>query len=106
MSEKTGAVVDEVRPDGGVEPDQSVDVPRSRESMLEEVAEVIEIIRPALHADGGDIDLLDADPATGVVSVRLVGACGSCPSSTITLEAGVQRILKERVEGVTAVVSM
>lgn len=71
--------------------------------MREQLIEVIEAIRPALQADGGDISLVDVDTETGVVSVQLVGACVSCPASTMTLKAGVERILKDRVEGVTEV---
>ncbi|MGQ0744821.1 MAG: NifU family protein [Acidimicrobiales bacterium] len=67
------------------------------------ILEAIEAIRPALQADGGDISLVDVDEETGVVSVELVGACGSCPASTMTLKAGIERILKDRVEGVTEV---
>jgi Fe-S cluster biogenesis protein NfuA len=67
------------------------------------VEQTIEVIRPALHADGGDIELCDVDEATGVVTVRLTGACGTCPSSTQTLKAGVERIMRDRVEGVTEV---
>lgn len=65
--------------------------------------EAIEAIRPALQADGGDISVVGLDEATGVVDVQLVGACGSCPASTMTLKAGIERILKDRVEGITAV---
>ena len=72
--------------------------------MLEEkVRTTIEAIRPAIQADGGDIFLRDVDEATGVVQVELVGACVSCPASTVTLKAGIERILKDRVEGVTEV---
>lgn len=67
------------------------------------VKSVIEIIRPAIQADGGDIFLKGIDHDTGVVTVELVGACVSCPASTVTLKAGVERIMKDRVEGVTAV---
>ncbi len=70
------------------------------------VERTIEVIRPALHADGGDIELRDVDEVTGVVSVALLGACGTCPASTRTLKAGVERILKDRVEGVTEVVQV
>ena len=63
----------------------------------------IDAIRPALQADGGDIVLIDVDEDTGVVDVELVGACGSCPVSTMTLKAGIERILKDRVPGVTEV---
>jgi Fe-S cluster biogenesis protein NfuA len=69
----------------------------------EQVAEVIEIIRPAIQADGGDINLLDIDVETGIVTVELTGACVSCPASTVTMKAGIERIMKDRVPGVTEV---
>lgn len=74
--------------------------------MRAQVEQTIEVIRPALQADGGDIVLRDVDEATGVVSVTLVGACGTCPASTQTLKAGIERIMKDRVEGVTEVVNI
>jgi Fe-S cluster biogenesis protein NfuA len=70
------------------------------------VEETIEVIRPALQADGGDIVLRDVDEATGIVSVTLVGACGTCPVSTQTLKAGIERIMKDRIDGVTEVISV
>jgi Fe-S cluster biogenesis protein NfuA len=70
------------------------------------VEETIEVIRPALQADGGDIVLRDVDEATGVISVTLVGACGTCPASTQTLKAGIERIMKDRIDGVTEVVAV
>ncbi len=73
--------------------------------MRAQVEKVISAIRPAIQADKGDILLHDVDEATGVVTVELVGACVSCPASTVTLKAGVERILKDRVEGVTSVVN-
>jgi len=69
-----------------------------------QVAEVIEIIRPAIQADGGDINLLDVDESTGIVQVELTGACVSCPASTVTMKAGIERIMKDRVPGVTSVI--
>ena len=72
--------------------------------MQEQVEKVIEIIRPAIQADGGDINLLDVDEGTGIVTVELTGACVSCPASTVTMKAGIERIMKDRVEGVTEVV--
>jgi len=69
-----------------------------------EVEAVIEIIRPAIQADGGDIELLSVDEESGVVTVLLSGACVSCPASTVTMKAGVERIVKDRVPGVTSVV--
>jgi Fe-S cluster biogenesis protein NfuA len=74
--------------------------------MREKVEQVIEVIRPAIQADNGDIILHDVDEATGVVEVELIGACVSCPASTVTLKAGIERILKDRVEGVTEVVDV
>ena len=74
--------------------------------MREKIEQTIEAIRPAIQADGGDIFLRDVDEVTGVVSVELVGACVSCPASTVTLKAGIERILKDRVEGVTEVINI
>ena len=68
-----------------------------------EVERVIEIIRPAIQADNGDIMLREIDQETGVVTVELTGACVSCPASTVTMKAGVERIMKDRVPGVTGV---
>jgi Fe-S cluster biogenesis protein NfuA len=71
----------------------------------QQVEQTIEAIRPALQADGGDMFLRDVDEETGVVTVSLLGACGTCPASTATLKAGIERIMKDRVEGVTSVVA-
>ncbi|NOX30878.1 MAG: NifU family protein [Actinobacteria bacterium] len=70
-----------------------------------EVEKVIEIIRPAMQADGGDIRLVEVDSDTGVVKVELLGACGDCPVSEQDLKLGVERIMIQRVPGVTAVVN-
>jgi Fe-S cluster biogenesis protein NfuA len=70
------------------------------------VLETIEVIRPALQADGGDIVLKEVDEVAGKVTVELVGACGTCPISTQTMKAGIERILRDRVEGVTEVVAV
>jgi len=72
--------------------------------MEEGVLEAIEAIRPALQSDGGDIVFRHIDE-DGVVHVSLVGACGSCPVSTMTLKAGVERIIMDRVPGITEVVA-
>jgi Fe-S cluster biogenesis protein NfuA len=72
--------------------------------MRAQVLETIGVIRPALQPDGGDIELRDVDEATGIVTVHLLGACGTCPASTQTLQAGVARIMRDRVDGVTDVV--
>ncbi len=73
--------------------------------MVEEVKKVLEMIRPALQADGGDVELVEVS-ADGVVKVKLVGACGHCPMSTMTLKMGIERTLKEKVPGVKEVVSV
>ena len=70
------------------------------------VQEVIEHLRPLLQADGGDIELVGIDASTGVVSVRLKGACKGCPSAAMTLKMGVERHMKERVPQVTEVVAV
>ena len=74
--------------------------------MREQVEKTIEVIRPALQADGGDIVLHDVDEATGVVKVELTGACVGCPASTQTLKAGIERIMRDRVDGVTEVIDI
>ena len=74
--------------------------------MRAQVEETIEVIRPALQADGGDIVLRDVNEETGVISVTLVGACGTCPVSTDTLKAGIERIMRDRIDGVTEVVNI
>jgi Fe-S cluster biogenesis protein NfuA len=73
-------------------------------SMEEGIIEAIEAIRPALQSDGGDIVFVGVDE-DGVVEVSLVGACGTCPVSMMTLKAGVERIIMDRVPGVTEVVA-
>jgi Fe-S cluster biogenesis protein NfuA len=78
----------------------------TRSDVREQVEQTIEAIRPALQADGGDIVLRDVDEGSGVVTVTLVGACGTCPVSTDTLKAGIERIMRDRVDGVTEVVAV
>ncbi len=68
------------------------------------VLEAIEAIRPALQSDGGDIEFNGID-ADNVVHVTLVGACGTCPVSMMTLKAGVERIIMDRAPGITEVVA-
>jgi Fe-S cluster biogenesis protein NfuA len=71
----------------------------------EQVEAVVTKIRPAVQADGGDLALIDVDEVTGIVTVELSGACVTCPASTVTLKAGIERILKDKVEGVTEVIN-
>jgi Fe-S cluster biogenesis protein NfuA len=70
--------------------------------MLEKVKAVIDQVKPALQADGGDIDLVDVTPE-GVVRVRLQGACRGCPGAAMTLKMGVERMLKAKIPEVKSV---
>ncbi len=69
------------------------------------VEEALKQVRPTLQRDGGDIELVSVDE-TGIVKVRLTGACGSCPMSTMTLKNGVEKYLKEHVPEVKEVVQV
>ena len=80
-----------------------VAAPPGPEPLRERVQGVLNLIRPAVQVDGGDIELVDVDEA-GVVQVRFHGACHGCPSSTMTLQHGIERNLRERVPEVTRVV--
>ncbi len=71
--------------------------------LRERVQGVINLIRPAVQADGGDIELVDVS-TDGVVQIRFHGACHGCPSSTMTLQHGIERNLRERVPEVTGVI--
>ncbi len=70
--------------------------------MREKIEKALEKIRPSLQADGGDVELVEVTK-DGVVRVRLTGACGSCPMSTLTLKMGVERILKQQVPEIKSV---
>ena len=72
--------------------------------MKEQVQEVLNIIRPSLQADGGDVELVDVKD--GIVSVRLKGACAGCPHSTMTLKQGIERFLKDKIPAVKEVVGV
>ena len=71
--------------------------------MKEKVEAALARIRPALQADGGDVELVGVEE--GVVSVRLTGACGGCPMSMVTLKNGIERIIKHEVPEVKSVVA-
>lgn len=73
----------------------------SEVEQFELVKEVLDKLRPFLLRDGGDCELVDVED--GIVKLRLLGACGSCPSSTITLKAGIERALLEEVPGIIEV---
>lgn len=73
-------------------------------SVEEQIRDALELIRPAIRLDGGDIELLRVEG--GTVTVKLFGTCESCPISPVTLKQGVERILKERVAGVAEVIAI
>lgn len=77
--------------------------PRSR-SFEDQVSEALEIIRPAIQMDGGDIRLERVEG--GTVTVQLFGVCDGCPMSPVTLRQGVEKLLREQVPGVTDVVAL
>lgn len=71
--------------------------------MKDRVEKALDLIRPALQNDGGNVELVDVDEEAGIVRLKLVGACGSCPMSQLTLRMGVERVLKEQVPEVKEV---
>lgn len=75
-----------------------------RAQRLEELRSLVELMRPAVQADGGDLVLVSADVVSGVVEVQLQGSCSSCAISSATLQGGVERIVKDRLPWVTEVV--
>lgn len=75
-----------------------------KENLMDQVQEVLDKLRPFLQRDGGDVELVDVED--GVVKVRLMGACGSCPSSTVTLKAGIERALMEEIPGIEEVIQV
>lgn len=72
--------------------------------MKEKVESALAKIRPALQADGGDVELIEV--TDGTVKLKLVGACGGCPMAAMTMKHGIERILKERVPEVKEVVAV
>jgi Fe-S cluster biogenesis protein NfuA len=75
-----------------------------RADRLEKLQGIMDLMRPAVQADGGDLVLVRADVEAGVVEVQLQGACSSCAVSSATLSGGVERILKDRLPWVTEVI--
>ena len=73
--------------------------------MKEEVQKAINLVRPNLQADGGDVELVDVS-ADGVVKVKLTGACHGCPMSQMTLKMSIEKIIKQQVPGIKEVVSV
>jgi Fe-S cluster biogenesis protein NfuA len=74
-----------------------------RADRLQKLQSIMDLMRPAVQADGGDLVLVRADVETGVIEVQLQGACSSCAISEATISGGVERILRERLPWVTEV---
>jgi len=74
--------------------------------MKEKVIEALNSIRGALQADGGDVELVEVLEKDGIVKVRLTGACGGCPMSQMTLQMGIERIIKQHVPEVKRVIAV
>jgi len=72
----------------------------------EKVEVVLAQVRPALQADGGDVELIDVIESEGVVKLKLKGACSGCPMATLTLRNGIERLLKEQIPEVKEVVAV
>ena len=70
-------------------------------TMDEKVEAVLEKIRPMLQSDGGDVELVSVED--GIVNLRLIGACGSCPSSTYTLKIGIEQAIREEIPEIKGV---
>ncbi|KUG22204.1 nifu-like domain protein [hydrocarbon metagenome] len=73
--------------------------------MKEKVQKAIEIIRPNLQADGGDVELVDVSP-DGIVKVKLTGACHGCPMAQMTLKAGIEKVIKTQVPEIKEVIAV
>jgi Fe-S cluster biogenesis protein NfuA len=86
-----------------MEPEVLMLTDEQRAQRLADLTELIDLIRPAVQADGGDLLLVSADVEAGKVEVQLQGSCSSCAISSTTLQAGVERILTERLDWVTEV---
>jgi Fe-S cluster biogenesis protein NfuA len=97
--ETTGPLSAGVVPVAGSEVLDPVEL-ESRRAGLEEI---MELMRPSVQMDGGDLALVDVDYEAGVVEVQLQGACGSCAISSMTLQGGVERLIKDRLPWVTEV---
>jgi len=73
--------------------------------MREEVQKAIDLVRPSLQADGGDVELVDVSD-DGVVKLKLTGACHGCPMAQMTLKSGIEKVIKSKVPAVKEVVAV
>lgn len=75
-------------------------------TITEQVEKVLDTLRPYLISDGGNIELLGVDETNGIVTVHLVGACASCSSAQVTLYAGVEKTIKEKIPQINALIAV
>jgi Fe-S cluster biogenesis protein NfuA len=75
---------------------------KSKQTLFDEVLAVVDLIRPSIQADGGDVEVVSVDN-NGVVSIRFLGACVGCPSLDMTLQSTIESTLKNRVQGISSV---
>ena len=73
--------------------------------LKEKVENTLNMIRPSLRADGGDVELIDVND-NGMVKIKLQGACASCPMSTMTLKMGIEKVLKQKIPEIVSVESV
>jgi Fe-S cluster biogenesis protein NfuA len=78
---------------------------KSEQALFDEILTIVDLIRPSIQADGGDVEVVSVD-SDGVVSIRFLGACIGCPSLDMTLQSTIETTLKSRVQGITAVVAV
>lgn len=81
-------------------------IKKSKLTITEQVEKVLDTLRPYLISDGGNIELLGVDETNGIVTVHLVGACASCSSAQVTLYAGVEKTLKEKIPQINALIAV
>lgn len=79
---------------------------KSKEQLAEEIERVLQVVREGLAMHGGNVELVECDPETGKVSLRLQGACVGCPMSEMTFKAGIEDALFEMVPGVKEVIQV
>ncbi|BAD40030.1 NifU family protein [Symbiobacterium thermophilum] len=73
----------------------------AEETLFERVERALDLIRPAIRMDGGEVELVAVED--GVARIRMVGACGGCPMSTMTLKMGIERAVRQQVPEIRAV---
>lgn len=81
-------------------------MPKTKDALKQDIENVLNVLREGLAMHGGNCELVDADPETGIVQVRMQGACVGCPMSEMTLKAGIEDTLREMVPEVKEVVQI